>query len=198
MDPDLLASLKALADASRLRIAGLLAEGSMTVAALAARLGLSPGAVVHHLERLRDGGLVEATGHHPDVEYRLRLGRLHEIGRDLDRAAREAEGRASADDPTAAGEGTSDAAESRVLRSFFEGGRLTAIPSQEKKRLVVLRHLAERLFDHGETYPEKEVNQRLAQLHPDVASLRRYLVDYGFMSRAGGQYRRLPVESWPS
>ena len=33
-------------------------------------------------------------------------------------------------------------------------------------------------------YPEKEVNQRLGNLHSDVASLRRYLVDLHFMSRS--------------
>jgi hypothetical protein len=30
----------------------------------------------------------------------------------------------------------------------------------------------------------------LAQVHPDAAALRRYLVDDGFLSRAGGMYWR--------
>ena len=36
----------------------------------------------------------------------------------------------------------------------------------------------------------KEVNQRLALFHPDPASLRRYMVDAGLMTREAGTYRR--------
>ena len=83
-----------------------------------------------------------------------------------------------------------DAAEAKVIRSFFRDGRLVSIPAREKKKLVVLRHLVGICFPEDRAYPEKEVNQRLALLHPDVAALRRYLVDYRLMSRAAGEYRR--------
>jgi hypothetical protein len=79
--------------------------------------------------------------------------------------------------------------EAKVLRSFFEGDRLVSIPAQEKKRLVVLRYLRDRCFTEDRDYPEKEVNQRLAVFHPDVASLRRYLIDVGMMTREAGEYR---------
>ena len=39
-------------------------------------------------------------------------------------------------------------------------------------------------------YLEKEVNQRLALFHPDVATLRRAMVDEGLLTRAGGVSRR--------
>ena len=56
---------------------------------------------------------------------------------------------------------------------------------------VVLRFLLERVFTEDRDYPEKEVNQRLALFHPDVASLRRYLVDERYVDReASGLYRR--------
>ena len=61
-----------------------------------------------------------------------------------------------------------------------------------KKRLVVLRYLREACFTEERPYPEKEVNQRLALFHPDVASLRRHMVDAGLMTREAGQYRRPP------
>jgi hypothetical protein len=77
-----------------------------------------------------------------------------------------------------------------VLRAFFNAdGRLTAIPARHTKRLVVLDHLAQR-FEPGEHYPETEVNNRLRSAHPDVALLRRYLVDEGFLSREAGIYWR--------
>ena len=44
-------------------------------------------------------------------------------------------------------------------------------------------------------YPEKEVNQRLAVHHPDVASLRRYLVEWHYMRREAGIYGCCPERS---
>ena len=65
-----------------------------------------------------------------------------------------------------------------------------SIPAQPKRRDVVLRFLLERVFTEDREYPEKEVNQRLALFHPDVASLRRYLVDERYVEREAGLYRR--------
>jgi hypothetical protein len=83
-----------------------------------------------------------------------------------------------------------DVFEAKVLRSFFRDGRLVSIPAQDQKKRVVLRHLRDLCFKEERAYPEKEVNQRLALFHPDVAALRRYLVDFGLMTRASGEYRR--------
>ncbi len=54
----------------------------------------------------------------------------------------------------------------------------------------MLRYLLDRCFAEDRAYPEKEVNQQLALFHPDVASLRRHLVDHGLVSREAGVYRR--------
>jgi hypothetical protein len=56
--------------------------------------------------------------------------------------------------------------------------------------MVVIRYLRDRCFGEDRPYPEEEVNQRLALYHPDVASLRRYMVDAGLMTREAGEYRR--------
>jgi DNA-binding transcriptional ArsR family regulator len=194
MDRELLNALKALSDASRLRIVGLLAEGStMTVEQLAQALGLTPGTVVHHLKRLRDAGLVESRPRPPYVDYSLRIGRLGEIGGELHRLEREQEGAA---DPLDRPDWAS-ADEARVLRSFFDGERLLGIPAHHGKRLTVLRYLADTVFERKRKYPEKELNQLLAVRHPDAASLRRYLVDEGFMTRKSSVYRLRPRREWP-
>jgi hypothetical protein len=78
----------------------------------------------------------------------------------------------------------------KVIRAFIRDDRLVSIPAQERKRLVVLRYLRDRCFTEDRTYPEAEVNQRLALYHPDVATLRRGMVDAGFVTRASGAYRR--------
>ena len=194
VDEELLASLKALADASRLRIVGLLAGRDLAVAELAAALELSPATVVHHLNRLRDAGLVEARSERPFVVYSLRIARLNEIGRALDAASRDGHEGAQLPGPDGRPRPAFDA---KMLRAFFEDGRLTLIPAQRKKRLPILRYLAETVFQEDRDYPEKEVNQRLALVHPDVAALRRYLVDEGYVSREAGLYRARPVEEWP-
>ncbi len=194
MEPDLLVALKALSDASRLRIIGVLAEGkAMSVEDLAKRLELSPGTVVHHLNRLRAARLVESTPRRPYMDYSLRLERLAEIGADLGKLAREQAGEA----PPADAPEWASAEEAKVIRSFIENGMLTSVPAQRSKRLVVLRYVAETVFERKHKYPEKEVNQRLGALNADAASVRRYLVDEGFMSRKNGEYRLRPRSEWP-
>jgi hypothetical protein len=79
----------------------------------------------------------------------------------------------------------------RVLRGFFKDGRLTTIPAKERKRLVVLRYLRDQVFTEDRTYPEAEVNQRLALFHRDVAALRRSMVNAGLVTRSAGEYRRV-------
>jgi hypothetical protein len=63
-------------------------------------------------------------------------------------------------------------------------------PGEAGKRDLLLPVIVERCFPEDRDYEEREVNMRLALLHPDVAALRRYLVDGGWMTRAGGIYRR--------
>ena len=75
-----------------------------------------------------------------------------------------------------------------MIRAFFDGPRLRQIPKARKKRVIVLRRLLQR-FEPERRYPEQEVNEILREAHDDVATLRRELVDYGFMVRDRGIYR---------
>lgn len=202
MDAALLRSLQALSEPSRLRILGLLAERSLSAPELAAALRLSSRTVGHHLARLVRAGLVEELPSGGVARYAVRSSRLREMGRELQAigqaASEEAEGSGAAGVSAATPDGrVRSAEERRILRGFLEAGRLTTIPAQERKKLVVLRYLAETAFPEDRDYPEKEVNQRLALVHPDVAALRRYLVDNRFMSRAAGIYRLRPRGDWP-
>lgn len=84
--------------------------------------------------------------------------------------------------------------EEKVLATFVRDGRLVQIPARQGKKLVILRWLVER-FEPGRSYPEPEVNERLRQVNPDYAALRRYLVDAGLMQREGGVYWRTDLNS---
>jgi hypothetical protein len=89
---------------------------------------------------------------------------------------------------------TTAAFEAKVLRAFVRDGVLRSIPAQEKKRLIVLRFLAESCFAADRAYTEAEVNELLRVHDEDTAALRRYMVEAGLMTRAAGIYRRTARE----
>ena len=164
---------KALADPARLRILGVLAERPHAGHELADRLALTPPTISHHMRRLVAARLVNVV---PDAQSRIYSLRTDAI--------REISGSALGDQVPQPARDEDDA----VLRAFFDGPRLRQIPASRKKRVIVLRRLLER-FAPGRAYPEAEVNELLREAHDDVATLRRELVDYGFMVRDRGTYR---------
>lgn len=91
------------------------------------------------------------------------------------------------------------AEEREILGRFFRGEELVEIPSSRSKRLVVLERLGLE-FEPGRRYDEHEVNEILARFHADHASLRRYLVDEGLLSRARSEREdgTVTVEYWRS
>ena len=171
---DALDAFALLADDERLRVVGALVLGARTTDEVAERTGLSLRRVLEALTRLEAGGLVRRDDGNA---WSFDVGRLKEIARD-------ARPRDEPDDV-----GDVDASSATVLRAFLRGGRLTQIPAQHAKRLVVLDHIS-RVFDIGVRYPEREVNAMLRAFHPDYAALRRYLVEDGFLSRERNEYWR--------
>jgi biotin operon repressor len=168
---DLIETYKALADETRLRILGLVAERPHTGWQLAEALRVSQPVVSHHVEKLKRAGLLREVREGKERVYGLNRDTLTRLAREQLRQAQiEVE-----DDGD------------RVLRDFFDGERLRRIPAQRKKRVVVLRKLLER-FERGRTYAEREVNELLGRAHEDVATLRRELVMYGFLERERGVY----------
>jgi len=171
---------KVLADANRLRLLGILANGERSVDELAALLELRPPTVSHHLAKLLAVGLVSR---HVDGNvhlYRLDLDTLRALSRDVLSVERVA---SFADDIP------SEGWQKKVVRDFFDGQRLKEIPASRKKRAVILGQLA-RQFDVGKRYRETEVNAVLLQHHSDPATLRRELVGYGLLERANSVYWR--------
>lgn len=72
-----------------------------------------------------------------------------------------------------------------ILNRYFPNGldgAMTSFPVKEKRKLAILTHLVKR-FEPGIRYTEKEVTEILKKAHADHATLRRYLIEYGFMSR---------------
>ncbi len=168
---------KVLADSSRLKIVGLLAGQPCTVEQLAAMLNLRPSTVSHHLTRLSVAGLVTAKAEGYYRVYQLEMKVLEEKKQRL--LSREELKAAVSDlDP--------DAFDRKVVLVYsLPDGRLKTIPAQRKKLEAILRHVV-KSFKPGIRYGEKQVNETLARFHIDTATLRRELVGFGLMRRAGG------------
>ena len=73
--------------------------------------------------------------------------------------------------------------------AFVRDGRLTALPRKRPLLLAACAFLAER-FERDRLYDEAEVNAILAADAPDPATLRRLLVDEGYLGRRSGAYWR--------
>lgn len=180
LQPELLAFFKALADPTRLRLAGLLAERPRTAEQLAAALGARPVALQKHLARLVEAGLVDGpTG--AAQTYRLRLDQIHATaGRLLAHEKTEVPPEAAADD-----------FEHKVLAEFLRpDGTIKDLPASEKRFMVIVRYALNQAFAPGRRYTEKEVNAALKALHPDSATLRRAMIDHRLLERVpnGAEY----------
>ncbi len=179
---DLARLLKVIADETRLRILGTLASNPMTGKELAESLNLSPPTISHHMRKLTDAGIVIAESEAQRQWYRLDTVMLAESRKiPLDSPPLPAE--------DVAGDRDDEARfRAKVISDFFVGERLRDIPAQRKRRLIILQHLMKR-FDPERTFRESEVNDLLRPAHDDVATLRRELVDYGYLQRDRGIYQ---------
>ena len=153
----------------------------MYVERLAQRLELTPATVSFHLKKLMDAGAVSSRREQYYTMYSINkevfqcriLDILGEKSSDAQRQQeREARYR------------------QRVLDSFFEYGRLKAIPAQRKKERICLEEIAKEL-ELGRPYPERELNQVLLRFHQDYCTLRRDMISEGILRREEGLYTRL-------
>ncbi|MEW6718085.1 MAG: metalloregulator ArsR/SmtB family transcription factor [Chloroflexota bacterium] len=184
LNAELLAFFKALADANRLKIIGLLSQERYTVEQLAAMLDLRPSTVSHHLSKLAEVGLVSARAEGYYNIYQLEKSTLETMSRRL-----------LAEDmlPAFADNVDVSAFERKVVSDYsLPDGRLKTIPAQHKKLLAVLNHIV-RQFEPDKIYSEKQVNTILSRFHDDTATLRRELVGNKLMVRkvGGKDYQRV-------
>ena len=174
---EMLTFFKALADANRLKIVGLLAQQPLSVEQIAAMLGLHASTVSRHLRLLAEATLVSARPESYYTVYSLETKNLEEMAQRLLRRENL---------PAAASEVDGDAFDRKVLKAYLDAdGRLKDFPGQQKKIEVILRHVVQ-AFEPGVHYTEKQVNEILKRFHEDYARLRRYLVDFKLMARQGG------------
>ena len=172
---------KCLSDKSRLQILKSLAIEDMYVERLAERLGITAPTVSFHLKKLADAGAVTSYKSQYYMMYSLKKEifetRILDILReksdeDAVQAQRDAEYR------------------KRVIDTFFEYGRLKAIPAQRKKERIILDELV-KAFAFDRVYSEREVNIILADYFDDFCTLRRDMISEKLLDRDAGGYWRV-------
>lgn len=182
---DIVPLFKALADETRIRIAALIGARPLSVQEIAAAIEVTPATVSHHLAILRRVGLAEAAHEQYYTVYRFR----HQPLLDALRALAAHPLQPDADDDLAK-------YDRKVLATYLVDGKLASIPTQRKKRDVILRFLLDQ-FEPGRIYSEREVNQLLVAYHDDVATLRRELVSdhLPLLTREHGRYWRVEASA---
>lgn len=184
INQELLDFFKALSDANRLKIIGLLAKNETSVEQLSGLLGVSISTTSHHLSILASVGLVSARAEGHFYYYSLRTEVLKTMAEKMLKTE---------DLPLLSNSVDMDGYDKKVLATFMDKeGRIKAFPAQEKKFVVILRHIV-KSFDADRRYKEKEVNEILSRFSDDTASLRRGMVEYHLMDRqgGGGEYWRI-------
>jgi hypothetical protein len=181
MPPDsietVLPLFKLLANETRLRIIGIVAEGEQSVGNLARRLGLTEATISHHLAKLSSADLLAMRAEGTTHFYRLNAEGLRAINKSLLSPEKLARAPDTED---------KEPSEARVLKSFIVDGRLVKIPESHSKREVVLRWILDQLEDRR--YREREISEILGRYHDDYATLRRELINHRMMKREGGIY----------
>jgi predicted transcriptional regulator len=193
LSEELLDFFKAMADANRQKIMGLLAQENLSVGQLAEMLKLRPSTVSHHLSKLTDAGLVSAKASSYYNIYQLENSKLESMaqrllssdtlpamaaGVDLDSYDRKVIAMAAGVDL--------DSYDRKVISDYsLPDGQLKTIPAQRKKLDAVLRYVV-RSFEFGTRYTEQQVNEILGKFHEDTATLRRELIGAGLLARSTG------------
>ena len=172
---------KCLSDRSRLRIVQSLLQEDMYAERLAQRLGVTPATVSFHMKKLEEARLVTAR---PDQYYTMyALQREVLVQPVLELIGSACDGRPEQ-------ERRDEAYRKKVIESFFQYGRLKAIPAQRKKERICLEEIV-RTLEPGKIYAEPELNEVLLQFHEDYCTLRRDMISEGLLTRDGGLYTRV-------
>lgn len=176
--PQLSLLFKALADPARLRIVGLLAERRRCGRELAHELRLSAPTVSHHIKLLRGVGLVTEHRERPYTFYELDDSTMRQAAAIV--ADREVFRR------VASSSGMSED-KRKVLRTYFEGSQLVAVPADDTARKEVFGEVLRRL-PRRRDYQPGELADFLGAMFADASKLLHALIDSRLIALDDGRY----------
>lgn len=77
-----------------------------------------------------------------------------------------------------------DKEKNNVIKTYMDENKaLKSYPAKEKKKIIILEEIAKN-FTKGKFYSEKEINRILKRIYEDYATIRRALIEYGFIERS--------------
>ncbi|MBQ7319069.1 MAG: DUF2087 domain-containing protein [Clostridia bacterium] len=169
-----LALLKLLADETRLNILNILLREDSYVEKIACDLSLTPATICYHLKKLEAAGVVNCS--------RSQFYMIYSLNRELfDKPLFEW---IKKEEPVLDSE---EKYRKEVLSHFFKYGRLVQLPTQRKKREIVLGEIA-KAFEPERQYDEAEVNEIIHRFHEDHCTVRREMIACGIMAREKETY----------
>lgn len=179
---------KALADKSRLLILNTLSQKPGYVEELAETIDLSPSTVSFHLSKLEKSGLIHKKKDQYYTIFTLNEDILKNSLSDFITIETDEE-REQKD--------RNIKYKQKIISTFFENGKLKQIPTQKKKRQIILLEIAKQ-FDAKKVYSEQEISKEIAAFHEDYCSIRRYMIEEHLLERNEGMYRIINKPEEPS
>jgi hypothetical protein len=180
MNPnEMLDFVKAMTDADRLRIVGLLTQRAATAKEVADALHIPVRDSYNHLSFMKYVGIVREND-----------GRFELDPKGLEAVA-QAQFKGNPRESYTPAPDLKDQAR-KVLKAFLNAdGSIKQIPGDPGKLQIILDYLVE-AFTPGVIYTEKEINTIIRRFNIDTAGLRRDMVDRGMLARKsdGSQYWR--------
>ena len=173
-----LALLKLLADETRLDILNILLREDSYVEKIACDLSLTPATICYHLKKMEAAGVVNCSRSQFYMIYSLNRAIFD---KPLYELIKKEEPVVDADEKY----------KKEVLSHFFKYGKLVQLPTQRKKREIVLARIVED-FEVGRVYDEREVNEIIHNYHEDHCTVRREMIACGLMCRDHEAYRVIP------
>ena len=161
--------LKLLADETRLEILNILLKEDSYVEKIACERSLTPATICYHLKKMEAAGVVNCSRSQFYIIYSLNREIFDKPLYELIKKDEELVD-------------TEKKYKKEVISHFFKYGRLTQLPTQRKKREIVLWEIAKE-FKSGEKYDEKEVNEVIHKFHEDHCTIRREMIACGIMAR---------------
>ncbi|MGG1686495.1 metalloregulator ArsR/SmtB family transcription factor [Pseudalkalibacillus sp. NRS-1564] len=177
---------KTLGDPTRIRILSLLAKGPLHGQAIAGKLGLKAPTITHHMTKLRDTGIVYPRKDKNTIYYYIDEKKFRSYSEALPTMLYQ---------PDYDKEDNSVKTQAVINNFLAPDGTLKHLPSQRKKKIIILKHLINGL-ERGKKYPEKEINEYIKKFHPDFATIRREFIINHFMYRENNIYELNPEEMW--
>jgi hypothetical protein len=179
--------IAAVLNTERLTLIAHLSQGEFSVTELSQISKLNQKDIQRHLEVLETADLVKVVDRDERLFYHFNPNQIEELNRQYFAQTNKPVNLSAYD--------LSNDQKKIVVQYTRDDGSLKMIPTKSKKIIAILEYVTVS-FEKNRDYNEKQVNDILENFHPDTSTLRRYMIDYGYLGREndGSRYWRIDPE----